>query len=372
MFSHATKTLTAVLALHAGLVLSTRESALESRGLPEYNVLPASEPHEIARVPLATDLVVLTRPSSSELIKAQIDPNTARPVAYRSFTMGRSSRSGLSGVNPSRAYPGRMWMSLKSENKLILVNPGAAADLSAAPTIEMTIDVPAPGNGPHYVYESDDGRVWAGLREPSEQTGKYYVFSADVANPADYRLYECLDSPAFIQQHPATGLVYVTQDRASSIMSIDGGSGATSQLWIPSRLGNTPVGMTALPQGSPLAGVWFGLAGNATGGTGWFGRINDYGEMNLFQVRHPNLGNHPGFVHVADATEQTDDGDAALWLLSTTQFSGKSADALVRVKFNEDASDAEFVEVISLAAQGAKMHRVLPVGKSVLVSEIKA
>jgi hypothetical protein len=57
-----------------------------------------------------------------------------------------------------------------------------------SPTLHQTIDIPAPGNGPHCVFEIGN-RVWAGLKVASEQTGQYYVFSADVSNATDWTMY---------------------------------------------------------------------------------------------------------------------------------------------------------------------------------------
>ncbi|TLS26305.1 hypothetical protein PpBr36_04973 [Pyricularia pennisetigena] len=69
---------------------------------------------------------------------------------------------------------GLLWISLQSENRLQLIDPGRSS-LDKAPIVTRTIYVPAPGKGPckdpHYIIEID-GRVWAGLKNPSEQTGE--------------------------------------------------------------------------------------------------------------------------------------------------------------------------------------------------------
>jgi virginiamycin B lyase len=260
MFSPVLQSLAIALGLSAGTVFSQDAvRPLVSRRVTEYLMPVTAQTHEVARVP-DTNFLLLSQMSNSQLVKIELDPATEAPVAYQSFPMGESSRSGLHGVWPSIVQPGMMWLSLQSENKLLLVDPGNR--LSDSPLIIKTIDVPEPGNGPHSVFEIDN-RVWAGLKVASEQTEKYYVFSADIDNPSDTILYPCLNSPVFIQKDPATNLVYVTQDTASAIMRIDTTTGETTQLPIPPSVGNNPVGL--ITASGPLTGLWFSLAGNSTG-----------------------------------------------------------------------------------------------------------
>jgi len=260
MFSPVLQSLTIALGLSAGTVFSQNAvRPLVSRRVTEYLMPVTTQTHEVARVP-DTNFLLLSQMSNSQLVKIELDPVTEAPVAYQSFPMGESNRSGLHGVWPSIVQPGMMWLSLQSENKLLLVDPGN--QLSDPPLIIKTINVPEPGNGPHSIFEIDN-RVWAGLKVASEQTEEYYVFSADIDNPSDTILYPCLNSPVFIQKDPLTNLVYVTQDTASAIMRIDTTTGETTQLPIPPSVGNNPVGM--ITASGPLAGLWFSLAGNSTG-----------------------------------------------------------------------------------------------------------
>lgn len=239
------------------------------------------------------------------------------------------------------------------------MDPGS--NLSTEPSIIQTIDVPEPGNGPHSVFEIGN-RVWAGLKVASEQTGKYYVFSVDISqsseNSSDPMLYECLRSPVFIQEEPTTKLIYATQDSESSIVRINVESGETEQIPIPPEFGNTPVGMTTAY--GPLEGVWFSLAGNASGGMGSFGRIDSSGEPTFFQLKEPLLGTNAGLLHIADAS--TLDEGPALWLLSTSLLSKQSADALIRVTFDDGVTSIVGEEYISMPTQNSWVHRVVPMG----------
>ncbi|GLB11754.1 hypothetical protein AtubIFM57258_008624 [Aspergillus tubingensis] len=352
-----------VASIFSAHVLAQKSTnSLVSRRLTEYLMPVAKETHEFARVP-NSNFVLLTQMSDSELIKIELDPVTEEPIAFNSFPIGKNSSSELHGVWPSTVYPGLMWLSLQGDNKLLLIDPGK--NLSAAPIIKKTINIPAPGNGPHCVFEIGH-RVWAGLKVASEQTGKYYVFSADIRNSTDHKLYPCLNSPVFIKEEPTTGLIYVTQDTDSSIMRINVTSGATAQLPIPPSVGNNAVGM--MTGTGRLNGVWFTLAGNATGGTGTFGHIGASGEIKFFKLKHPMLGVNAGLLHIADAS--TAAGGPALWLLSTSLLSNDSPDALIRVTFNSDISSLVAEEYISMLTQNAMVHRVLPLDTTVLISEL--
>jgi hypothetical protein len=357
------QSLAVVLALSAGTSLGQEPvTSLVSRRLTEYLLPVTTQTHELARVP-GSNFLLVSQMSNSQLVKVELDPTTEEPVAYQSFPMGQNNQSGLHGVWPSQQYPGMMWLSLQWENKLLLVDPGQ--NLSTAPSILKTIDIPEPGNGPHSIFEIGD-RVWAGLKDASKQTGDYYVFSAHVDNTTDTVLYPCLNSPVFIQEEPTTRLIYVTQDNASSIMRINTTSDETEQLPIPPAVGNTPVGMTTAH--GPLSGVWFTLAGNATGGTGSFGHIGPTGELQFFHLEKPMLGSNAGLLHIADAS--TAEGGPALWLLSTTLISPNSADALIRVTFDDAISKVTGEEYISIPTQNAWLHRIVVLDATVMVSEL--
>ncbi|CAG8133946.1 unnamed protein product [Penicillium nalgiovense] len=362
MLSHTFKSV--MIALAFGAITASAQDfddPIPSRRITEYQMPPATQTHEFARVP-DTNMVLLSQMSNSNLVKIELDPTTEEFIALHSFPMGKDSTSGLHGVWPSTVYPGMMWLSLQYENKLLLVDPGKES--WTTPTILQTIDIPAPGNGPHCVFEIDN-RVWAGLKEKSNQTEKYYVFSADVSNTTDYTLYESLNSPVFIKEEPTTGLIYVTQDWDSSIMRIDVTTDETEQLPIPPSFGNTAVGMTTAY--GAMSGVWFTLAGNATGGTGTFGHIGSDGKMKFFQLQN-SLGANSGLLHLADAT--TKDGGPALWILSTSLLSKDSPDALIHVTFDADVTSITGEEYISMPTQHSSVHRVVLLDSTVLVSEL--
>lgn len=169
----------------------------------------AEETQEFARAP-NSNFVLLSQMSDSQLIKIELDPTTKEPIAFQSFpTKGSPCR--LHGVWLSKIYLGMTWLSIQGDNQLLLVLVGPGQNLTTAPSIIHTIDMPAPGNVLHCVFEIGK-RVWASLKEKSKQTGQHYVFSADVFNPTDQILYPCLASPVFIKEELIASLIYVTQD----------------------------------------------------------------------------------------------------------------------------------------------------------------
>ncbi|KAK0624303.1 hypothetical protein B0T14DRAFT_565584 [Immersiella caudata] len=355
--------LAVVLALSVGTSVSQAVTSIISRRVTEYLLPVAKQTHEIAKVP-GSNFLLVSQMSNSKLIKVELDPSTEAPIAYQSFPMGENSTSGLHGIWPSAKFPGMVWLSLQSENKLLLVDPGST--LSDAPTILETIDIPVPGNGPHSIFEIGN-HIWAGLKDPSPQTGEYYAFSADIDNTTDTALYPCLKSPVFIQQEPTTSHIYLTQDASSSIMRIDLSTGETSQLPIPPSVGVNPVGMITIPSSGPLSGLWFVLAGNSTGGTGTFGRILPSGDLEFFTLSTPLLGTGAAFLHLADASTPS---EPALWLLATSLLSPNSPDALVRVTFDEGITEVTGEEYVAILTQNAWAHRIVVMEKTVMVSEL--
>ena len=117
-----------------------------------------------------------------------------------------------------------------------------------------------------------------------------------------------------------------------------------------------------------MNGVWFSLAGNATGGSGSFGHIASTGELQFFQLKEPQLGTNAGLLHIADASTVV--GGPALWLLSASLLSTNSPDALIRVTFDDTITSITGEEYISMLTQNAMVHRVVPMDATVLVSQL--
>ena len=59
-----------------------------------------------------------------------------------------------------------------------------------------------------------------------------------------------------------------------------------------------------------------------------------------------------------------------MWLLSTSLLSTTSADALIRVTFDDDITSIAGVEYIAVPTQGSWVNRVATIGDTVLVSQL--
>lgn len=80
------------------------------------------------------------------------------------------------------------------------------------------------------------------------------------------------------------------------------------------------------------------------------------------------LGTNAGLLHIADAS--TAENGPALWLLSTSLLSTNSADALIRVTFDDAITSVTGEEYISILTQNAMVHRIVTLDATVLVSEL--
>ncbi|CAG8732380.1 13650_t:CDS:2, partial [Racocetra persica] len=172
-----------------------------------------------------------------------------------------NSTSDLHGLALSTKYPGMVWLTLEVGNKLVLIDP-VTASVTDAPEVIKEIDVPDPGNGPHYIgeYETD---LWVSLKESSD------VLRINYENSADYNIYKGVASPVFVAQHPINKMFYTGEDASNKLMKINPATGETTQIDVDTSVGTTPVGVMSGPNG-----IWFTLLGNKTAGTGTFGFID--------------------------------------------------------------------------------------------------
>ncbi|CAG8838386.1 21821_t:CDS:1, partial [Cetraspora pellucida] len=162
--------------------------------------------------------------------------------------------SSLHGLALSTKYTGMVWLTLETDNKLVLIDP-MVTSATDAPKVIKEIDVPQPGNGPHYIgeYETD---LWVSLKE------SYDVLRINYENPTDYNIYKGVPHPIFVAQHPINKMFYSSEDDSSKIMKINPITNETTQMTVNASAGATPVGMISGPNG-----IWFTLLGNETVGT---------------------------------------------------------------------------------------------------------
>ncbi|MFF4530339.1 hypothetical protein ACFY1P_13780 [Streptomyces sp. NPDC001407] len=319
----------------------------------EYQLPFAEETHEIVKLP-GRPMVLVSQMSDSRLVKLRLDPRTEQVTGIRAFPLGPSDAL-LHGLAVSARHPGRIWATHEGGNRLLLVDPRADA-LDAAPRVEREIDIPGGGRGPHYVNEYGDV-LWVTLK------GSNQVLALDHTRPARHRLFEAVPQPIFAARHPVSGDFYVSQDSASSLLRIDPRSGRTSQIPVPAERGSTPVGLISGP-----GGVWVVLLGTAETGTGTFGRIDEDGQIHWYRLRGPQ-GHSAGLLHLAFDPPGTGRGPG-LWLLGSSIVSDAARDLIVRVRFDASWKRVVGEEYEALPTQRCKAHRLLPLERGVLATEL--
>jgi len=317
----------------------------------ELEVHVAEQTHEIVKVPQLPMLLV-SQMSPSTLVKIALDEATEELRETRSFAIDEPG-SMLHGLAVSERYPGHIWATLQAANVLLLLEPGATVD--TPPSIVRTISIPAPGKGPHYIGEYGDV-LCASLKDSN------HVLVINHVDERKFELYDALAQPIFVALHPATGELYASQDKSSRILRVNRETGATSQIAIPAERGATPVGLVPA-----LGDVWFVLLGPRPDGGASFGRIAGDADITWFTLP-PREGPALGLLHLAFDPPGGDEHGA--WLLSSSIGSPDALDALIRVTFDPTYTDQESERVSALPTQHCMAHRVLPLTRSVVATEM--
>lgn len=337
----------------AGVADARSTGAVPRRMITEYGLPPARETHELVKLP-GLPLVLVSQMSNSHLVKLRLDPDTEEIVAAQAFPLGESDDL-LHGLALSRRYPGHVWATHEGGNRLLLVDPGSA-DVTVPPRVVRTIDIPDRGRGPHYVGEYGD-MLWVSLKRSDD------VLAIDHTVPSRFRLYPAQSHPIFVARHPASGEFYASQDSTSQILRIDPRTNTTSQIPVPPQYGSTPVGLVPGP-----AGAWVALLGTTEQGTGVFGRIAADGTITWFRLRSPEIA-HAGVLHIAfDPPGATTRPSA--WLLGSSIICPTVLDVVIRVTFDDHYSQVTGEEVMVLPTQQCKAHRLLPLRRSLLTTEL--
>ncbi|MFJ6676153.1 hypothetical protein ACIQMJ_34060 [Actinosynnema sp. NPDC091369] len=341
----------------APLVSAGSAQARPVRGVPrrsvfEFGLPPAEQTHELVKVP-GLSLLLVSQMSNSHLVKARLDPATEQVVATRAHPVG-GEQAMLHGLALSHRYPGLVWATQQGDNRLLLIDPNGA-DVDSPPQVLSTIDVPAPGRGPHYIGEYGD-QLWVSLKESN------HVLEIDHTDPSSFHLYEAHPNPIFVAQHPVSGEFYASQDDSSQILRINAHTQQAGQLDIPPEHGGTPVGLIAGP-----TALWVALLGTQEQGTGTFGRIDANGDTTWFRLRSSEVAD-AGLLHIAFEPEGGSRPSA--WLLGSSIICDDVYDVVVRVTFDAGYNEVLGEEVTVLPTQHCKAHRLLPLSRSLYVTEL--
>ncbi|KAI8078866.1 uncharacterized protein BX664DRAFT_342910 [Halteromyces radiatus] len=311
----------------------------------------AAETHELIIVP-TTNMLLISQMSNSVLLKAEMDGAVVKQLA--AFQIDQPT-SGLHGLTNSKANPGKVWATLETANKLLLLDP-AVTTVAGTPTVVQEIDIPSPGKGPHYVGEYGDD-LWVTLRESR------HVLRISHKNSTNFDLFQALPVPIFVAQHPVNNMFYNSQDNSNKIMKIDPTTKTTTQIDIPTNEGEKPVGMISGPQG-----VWFTLLGNTTAGPGTFGRINADDQLQFFHLKR-DLGANAALLHL---TFGDDPNTNQIVLLASSIINPNAIDMMIVVTFDATWSNITYEQYTALPTQKCKAHRILKTGKYYMATELTA
>ncbi|KAF9318255.1 hypothetical protein BG003_011565 [Podila horticola] len=261
------------------------------------NALPtASQTHEVLSIPDRKTLLV-SQMSDSVLVKARVN-NDGQVTGLAAFQIG-SPTSQLHGLAHSKRYPGKVWVTLQSDNLLVLIDPRAHS-LRSAPRVIKEIKVPE-GKGPHYVGEYGDD-LWVSLQDSSA------VLRINHVNPNDYDHYQGLPRPVFVAQHPINKHFYSGEDNSSKLFKINPFTKKTSQIDVPTTLKS-------------------------------------------------QLGKNASLLHLT--FDKKADSNKTLWLLSSSITDSNALDMIIKVTFNADWTKIESEEVNVLPTQNDKAHRII-------------
>ncbi|KAK3823912.1 MAG: hypothetical protein JOS17DRAFT_752584 [Linnemannia elongata] len=325
-----------------------------SRYVIENPLPPAVQTHEVVRI-ANTNVILISQMSNSVLLKATVDDRGV--IKHIGAFQISQNTSALHGLALSKKYPGKVWVTLQKDNKLVLLDP-VVYSIAAPPRVLKEIDVPAPGLGPHYVGEYGD-ELWSTLQDSSD------VLRINFNNPSDYTIYTGRPRPIFIAQHPDNGKFYTGEDNSASIMKIDPAANTTTQLSIPETAGMTPVGLIAGPQGH---GIWFTLLGNATQGTGTIGNLHADDTITYHKLSSSPLSEKAALLHLAfDPKAET---NYTLWLLASSIINNGALDMIIKVTFDAEWTKIVSEDIVVTPTQLNKAHRILITPTNVFATEL--
>jgi hypothetical protein len=142
--------------------------------------------------------------------------------------------------------------------------------------------------------------------------------------------------------------------------------GKSEEISVPPEKGSTPVGLIAGVDGN----AWVALLGNATTGTGTFGRINKDASIDWFTMFSP-IGKTASLLHLAFGQDPT-----RFWLLGSSIECDNCVDAVFTVQIdqlppNGTASPRIAIQnTIMLPTQRSAAHRIIFHRKSLYITEL--
>lgn len=322
------------------------------KSVVEYPLPAAAQTHEI--VAPSDKLLLITQQTDGSLVKVGLDSN-GQPTGSRKWTV-TNQWSGLHGLaldsssGTTNLSTSMVWATVQFDNAILQIDPNGD-DIDAQPTVVKTIPIPAPAFGPHGILENN-GNLWIACKDSS------HVVRISINNSTDHQVWAVSARPIFVAVHPTSGEVFSSLDLSSKIWHYKNDGGNGQEIPVPANIGKTPVGLVSGPDGN----AWVALLGNATMGTGSFGRINKDASIDWFTLSS-ELGKSAGIIHMAF----NQDDPSQLWLLGSSTECASCLNAVFTVKIDDISSSPGgsatprigVQNTIALPTQQSWTHRIL-------------
>ncbi|KAF2632855.1 hypothetical protein BU25DRAFT_454028 [Macroventuria anomochaeta] len=340
--------------IYAGAV-----GSLPAKTVVEYSLPAAGQTHEILAV--SDNLLLVSQQTDGSFVKVGLD-NNGQPTGSRKYT-ATNPWSGLHGLalgsGPgSNSSTSTVWATVQFDNAILQIDPNGD-DINSQPRVINSIPIPSPAFGPHGVLEND-GHLWIACKDSS------HVVRMNVNNPADHQVWAVSGRPIFVAVHPTSGDVFAGLDLSSKIWHYKNDGGDGEEIAVPPEKGTTPVGLIAGPDGN----AWVVLLGNATTGTGTFGRINKDASIDWFTMSSA-IGKTAPLIHLAFGEDPNQ-----FWLLGSSTTCAECVNAVFTVRI-DDISVGGMVKpriaiqnTIMLPTQRSWTHRMILHGGSLYITEL--
>lgn len=339
--------------VHADVV-----SSLPAKAVVEYPLPASVQTHEILAV--SDKLLLITQQTDGSFVKVALD-NNGQPTGSRKYT-ATNPWSGLHGLalgsgSGSNSSTSTVWATVQFDNAILQIDVNGD-DINAQPRVINTIPIPSPAFGPHGVLENN-GNLWIACKDSS------HVVRISINNPADHQVWAVSGRPIFVAVHPTSGDVFSGLDTSSKIWHYKNDGGKGEEIAIPPEKGTTPVGLIAGPDGN----AWVVLLGNATTGTGTFGRINKDASIDWFTLSSA-IGKTAPLIHLAFGQDPN-----TFWLLGSSTVCADCINAVFTVRIEDGTAGTAKPRIaiqntIMLPTQRSWTHRMILHGGSLYITEL--
>ncbi|KAI0423460.1 hypothetical protein F5Y09DRAFT_327317 [Xylaria sp. FL1042] len=341
-------------------VAATTTSSVPAKSVVEYPLPAAAETHDILLV--SDHLLLISQQTDGGLVKVSLDDN-GQPTGARKYIITNqwSGLHGLTlswGLGRSNSSGPTVWATAQFDNVLLHIDP-RGDDINVAPEVINTIPIPPPAFAPHGILENK-GNLWVSCKDSS------HVVRINMNDPSDHQIWPVSRGPIFIAVHPTSGDVFSGLGLSSKIWHYKNDGGSGEEIEVPPEKGSTPVGLVSGPDGN----CWVVLLGNATTGTGTFGRINKDASIDWVSMSSA-LGKTASLMHLAFGQDPS-----RIWLLGSSIRCANCADAVYSVKIDDTTGGTTRPRIVTqntimMPTQRSWNHRVMFHRGSLYITALK-